>query len=83
MFDYLDSKELLFLMRVSTSFKLAESLDSEDSILEYKINGKLKKVRVIKVELSNGITETLVTNIYDESIEIKKFKELYFLRWGY
>ena len=36
-------------MRVSTSFKLAESLDSEDSILEYKINGKLKKVRVIKV----------------------------------
>ena len=78
MFDYLDSKELLFLMRVSTSFKLAESLDSEDSILEYKINGKLKKVRVIKVELSNGITETLVTNIYEESIEIKKFKELYF-----
>ena len=70
MFDYLDSKELLFLMRVSTSFKLAESLDSEDSILEYKINGKLKKVRVIKVELSNGITETL-NNLIEKAIKIR------------
>lgn len=82
MFDYLNSKGLLFLMRVSTSFKLAESLDSEDSILEYRVNGELKKVRVIKIELSDGITETLVTNIYDESIKMEKFKELYFLRWG-
>ena len=82
MFDYLDSKKLLFLMRVSTSFKLAESLDSDDSILEYKVNGEFRKVRVIKFELSNGITETLVTNIYDETIKISEFKELYFLRWG-
>lgn len=69
-------------MRVSTSFKLAESLDSDDSILEYKVNGEFRKVRVIKFELSNGITETLVTNIYDKTIKISEFKELYFLRWG-
>ena len=80
MFNYLDSKKLLFLMWVSTSFKFAESLDSDDSILEYKVNGNFKKVRVVKFDLSNWITETLVTNIYDETIKISEFKELYFLR---
>lgn len=64
MFDYLDSKELLFLMRVSTSFKLAESLDSEDSILEYKINGKLKKVRVIKV-LNIKLFDASIITLFD------------------
>ena len=28
------------------------------------------------------MTETLVTNIYDNTITPSKFKELYFLRWG-
>ena len=37
MFDYLNSKELLFLMRVSTSFKLAQLIKSPDSILKYKV----------------------------------------------
>ena len=44
MFDYLNSKELLFLMRVSTSFKLAQSVKSPDSVLKYKVKGDIKKV---------------------------------------
>lgn len=43
MFDYLNSKELLFLMRVSTSFKLAQSVKSPDSVLKYKVKGDIKK----------------------------------------
>lgn len=82
MFDCLNSKELLFLMRVSTSFKLAQSIDSPDSILKYKVKGEIKKIRVVKVKLSDEVTETLVTNIYDDTITPSKFKELYFLRWG-
>lgn len=82
MIDYLNSKGFLFLMRVSTTFKAATSIDSDDSILEYKVKGDLRKVRVIKIKLSNDVTETLVTNIYDENITPSKFKELYFLRWG-
>ncbi|WP_244833863.1 IS4 family transposase [Clostridium sp. BJN0001] len=82
MFDYLNSKELLFLMRVSTSFKLAQSIDSPDFILKYKVKGEIKKIRVVKVKLSDEVTETLVTNIYDDTITPLKFKELYFLRWG-
>lgn len=39
-------------------------------------------MRVIKIELSNNITEILVTNIFDENIKYDEFKELYFLRWG-
>ena len=84
MFDYLNSKDLLFLMRVSTSFKLVQSIDSPDSILNYTAKGRKakQKIRVIKVKLSNEITETLVTNIYDDALTTSKFKELYFLRWG-
>ena len=82
MFDYMNSNGFLFLMRVSTSFKLVQSIESDDSILEYKIKGEVKKLRVIKVKLSDKVTETLVTNIYDNDITPLKFKELYFLRWG-
>ena len=69
-------------MRVSTSFKLAQSIESEDSILEYKFKGKTKKVRVVKIKLNNEVNEVLITNIYDETITPLQFKELYFLRWG-
>ena len=55
-----------------------------DSILNYTAKGRKakQKIRVIKVKLSNEITETLVTNIYDDALTPSKFKELYFLRWG-
>ncbi|CAI3648905.1 hypothetical protein CNEO4_350140 [Clostridium neonatale] len=82
MFDYLDTKNMLFLMRVSSSFKTVQNIDSNDYILEYKIKRKYRKLRVIKIELSNNITEILVTNIFDENIRNDEFKELYFLRWG-
>ncbi|MBU3103070.1 IS4 family transposase [Clostridium gasigenes] len=82
MFDYLNDKKLLFLMRVSTCFKLAQAIDSDDAILEYKVKGAIKKVRVLKIKLSEEVTDVLVTNIYDEKITPIEFKELYFLRWG-
>ena len=82
MFDHLNDKGLLFLMRVSTSFKIVQSIDSDDSILEYKLKGEIKKVRVLRIKLSEDVTEVLVTNIYDEKITTIEFKELYFLRWG-
>lgn len=82
MFDYLNSKGLFYLMRVSTSFKIAQSIDSNDSILNYRFRGEMKKVRVVKIKLSDDITEVLITNIDDEKIIHSQFKELYFLRWG-
>ncbi|WP_257788399.1 transposase [Clostridium saccharobutylicum] len=82
MFDYLNDRNLFFLMRISSSFKIIQSISSEDCIFEYKSKGELKKVRVIKIKLSADTTEILVTNIFDEIITPNQFKELYFLRWG-
>ena len=82
MFDYLHDRKLFFLMRVSSSFKIMQEISPEDCIFEYKSKGELKKVRVIKIKLSDDITEILVTNIFDEVITQPQFKELYFLRWG-
>jgi len=39
-------------------------------------------VRFIRVTLSTGETEVLVTSILDESLKPDDFKELYYLRWG-
>lgn len=39
-------------------------------------------LRVIKLTLSDGTKETLVTNIFDSTLTPSMFKELYFLRWG-
>jgi len=82
MFDYLNDRNLFFLMRVSSSFKIIQSISSEDCLFEYKSKRELKKIRVIKIKLSDDITEILVTNIYDKTITSSQFKELYFLRWG-
>ena|ERR1017187_2929848 len=41
------------------------------------------KVRLIKVKLDTGVTEVLITNLYDETnYPTALFKELYFKRWG-
>lgn len=82
MFDYLNNKNLFFLMRVSSSFKKMQNIDSNDCTFEYKTKGNFNKIRVIKIKLSNNITEILVTNIFNKNMGYDKFKELYFLRWG-
>lgn len=41
------------------------------------------KVRMVKVTLETGVTEVLLTNLYDEDkFKTSCFKELYFKRWG-
>lgn len=82
MFNFLEESGLFFLIRLASSFKEIQKINSNDSIVEYKFGTYLKKVRVIKVELPDGSIEVLLTNIFDQTITISLFKELYFLRWG-
>ncbi len=82
MFNFLDDKGLFFLIRVTSSFKEIQKINANDSIIEYKFGTYSKNVRVIKVELNDGSIEVLLTNIFDKSITLALFKELYFLRWG-
>jgi hypothetical protein len=44
--------------------------------------GTVLKVRVIKVELSTGEIETLITDLSAEEISYEECKALYFKRWG-
>lgn len=44
--------------------------------------GTIIKVRVLKVELKNGETEILVTNLAPEELSYEESKDLYFKRWG-
>ena len=39
-------------------------------------------VRVLKVTLSNGDTETLLTNLQQEQLPLEQAAQLYFKRWG-
>ena len=38
-------------------------------------------LRILTIELDNGKTETLLTNIFNKEFQIEDFKELYHLRW--
>lgn len=40
------------------------------------------KVRLVRVVLSTGEVEVLITSLLDETYEQNTYKELYFLRWG-
>ncbi len=70
------------MIRLSSSYKEIQAINSNDSILNYNFGTISKKVRVITIELPDGTMEMLATNIFYKSINTTLFKELYFLRWG-
>nr|WP_291705155.1 transposase [Clostridium sp.] len=80
MFDFLDEKGLFFVIRLSSSYKEIQAINSNDTVLNYNFGTTSKKVRVIKIELPDGTIEMLATNIFDSNITTTLFKELYFLR---
>ena len=73
-----------FIMRCSTEFLRSMELPAQDNTLEYKF-AKLKeplKLRIVKIQLPNGDTEYLATNIFDSQISLDDFKWAYQKRWG-
>lgn len=78
-----DKKSLNYLMRASKTFiKAIANTKEEDQIIEIKHKNKTLKIRVLRFQLDSGETETLITNIYDKSLSIEDFKEIYFKRWN-
>jgi hypothetical protein len=78
----IEEKGLKFLIRVRKKFN--KGIDElghgvHDFVLPHEASGI--KVRVIKFALASGETETLVTNIFEESMCLEDFKKLYFKRW--
>jgi len=74
---------IYFVMRLKNNvFKKKINAEKQDQIIEITHNKKVYKVRVIKFHLTSEIEEVLITNLFDESMKIQDFKELYFKRWG-
>lgn len=72
-----------FLLRVSESFQAAfDHFDSADYDSHIEYEGKTVYFRVVRIELSSGITETLVTNLSEYTMPPKALCELYAKRWG-
>ncbi|MFV0440141.1 MAG: IS4 family transposase [Lachnospirales bacterium] len=83
MFNYLNSKGYLFLMRSKNQFiNCVNECNLGDTFVKYEHRGETHELRVIKFQLTPDLTEILVTNIFADNYTIEDFKELYFLRWG-
>ena len=83
LFRYLDSKGILFLMRVPKTFKKAIS-EQRDAFFTYAAshNKESLTLRTIHFLLENGSSEYLVTNLTYEQMAIANFSALYQLRRG-
>ena len=78
----LHDKEMKYLMRVQRSFySLIDESTQEDFYLTMEYQKKSYKVRVVKLELPTGETETLLTNLGRKSFKKSEFMSLYFKRW--
>lgn len=72
-----------FLLRVSGSFQTAFArFDVSDYHTHIEYEGEKVYFRVVRIELSSGVTETLVTNLSDHSMPLQALCELYAKRWG-
>ena len=83
LFRYLDSKGILFLMRLPKHFKKLIFFES-DTLFMYPSNhhhGGLT-LRCINFTLENGVKEYLVTNVMENRLCASDFADLYCLRWG-
>ena len=62
---------------------------TDEAIIEMKKSGFIVtkktalKVRLVRVDLPNGVTEVLITDLWEnEGYGAELFKDLYFMRWG-
>jgi hypothetical protein len=70
-----------FVMRVSSKFNLDVDGTKTQGWHNLKHNDKEYPVRVLKVTLNNGETETLLTSLNQKQLPIRKASRLYFKRW--
>jgi hypothetical protein len=68
-------------MRVREKFSLEADNIEKQGWINLKYDGKDYPVRVLKVELSTGETETLITSLHQKQLPIKNAGALYFERW--
>lgn len=72
-----------YLMRLQAScFKDVKENPSNDFRITVSTKTDTYSVRVVRVILTSGEVETLITNLSEDEFSANDFPELYFLRWG-
>lgn len=80
---YLNNLGYYYLMRVSDVFlKGVNNCPLGDSRVWDIHQGKTLPLRVIRFQLNEQETETLITNLFVETVTQEMLKDLYFKRWG-
>lgn len=78
--NYLNFK---YVIRCSKEFVKNMKIDGNDCVINHKFaKSGIVKIRVIKLNLSNGTEEILITNIFSNSFNEQDFAEIYHMRWG-
>ena len=71
-----------FVMRVRKKWNLQVDAVKTEGWVTLSHENQNFSVRVLKVILSSGETETLLTNLHQEQLPLKQAAQLYFKRWG-
>lgn len=80
----LENKGYYYLFRVNKDNFFREIRDAnlpDQVVIREEKDGTILKFRVINIPLKDGLTETLITNLYSESLTEAFFAELYHYRW--
>ena len=72
-----------FLFRIPKTFEAAfRSYDAPDFCTHIDFRGDRVFIRVVRVTLISGETETLVTNLFSSTMTAEDLRKIYALRWG-
>lgn len=79
---FLEDNNLKYSMRIGGNFlKSVNNVKNEYQIVGTTFQSKLLRMRVLKFQFKSGLTEILITNVFDEEFTVQNFKELYFEGW--
>lgn len=73
-----------FVMRIKKNTPAIKKMKEKDGWISYGNpypKGNQVRVRALRILLSSGEEEYLITNLSDPNITLESFRELYFLRW--
>lgn len=83
MVAFMSNMNCKYLMRLQKStFKGVSDNSSDDFHMSILFENIQYDVRIVRIRLSSGEIETLITNISEKEFKAEQFAQLYFMRWG-
>jgi hypothetical protein len=81
---FIEGKGYHYVMRCCTEFIKSMTLSGKDCTVVHQFTKYPEplKLRVIKLPISENVSEFLITNLFDQSLSVEDFGEIYRKRWG-